>query len=94
MSYYDPKSMNAEHFINHEEILETIRYAEQNKHNIPLIDSSWRRRGPSGTVVVSTAPASATGKPRCCWLAMFRRRRMKYFAWPGRSSWLSMATAL
>lgn len=46
MSYYDPKSMNAEHFINHEEILETIRYAEQNKHNIPLIDSILEKARP------------------------------------------------
>ena len=26
---YDPKSLKAEEFINHEEILETLRYAEE-----------------------------------------------------------------
>lgn len=36
---YNPKSLKAEEFINHEEILETLAYAEQNKDNLPLIDS-------------------------------------------------------
>lgn len=36
---YNPHSQKAEEFINHEEILETLAYAEENKHNIPLIDS-------------------------------------------------------
>lgn len=35
---YDKKSSNAEEFINHEEILDTLEYAEQNKHNRELID--------------------------------------------------------
>ena len=35
---YNPHSQKAEEFINHEEILETLAYAEENKHNIPLID--------------------------------------------------------
>ena len=39
MAIYNPKSLKAEEFINHEEILETLAYAEENKHNIPLIDS-------------------------------------------------------
>ena len=36
---YNPKSMKAEEFINHEEIIETLDYAEKNKNNIELIDS-------------------------------------------------------
>lgn len=36
---YNPKSSKAEEFINHEEILETLAYAEANKHNVELIDS-------------------------------------------------------
>ena len=36
---YDPKSLKAEDFINHEEILETLEYAEANKDNFELIDS-------------------------------------------------------
>ncbi len=35
---YNPKSQRAEEFISHEEILETLKYAEENKNNIKLID--------------------------------------------------------
>ena len=35
---YDPKSLKAEEFISHEEIQETLAYAEANKHNEELID--------------------------------------------------------
>lgn len=35
---YDPKSLHADDFINHEEILETLQYAEENKGNLPLIN--------------------------------------------------------
>lgn len=35
---YDKKSLKAEEFINHEEILETLDYAEKNKNNVELID--------------------------------------------------------
>ena len=38
MAKYDPKSMKAEEFINHEEILETLKYAEENKNNLALIE--------------------------------------------------------
>ena len=34
---YDPKSMKAEEFISHEEILESLAYADQNKNNAELI---------------------------------------------------------
>lgn len=36
---YNVKSLKAEEFINHEEILETLDYAEQNKNNLELINS-------------------------------------------------------
>lgn len=49
---YNPKSLRAEEFIHHDEILETLRYAEENKHNLPLIDSLLEKarpkRGPEG----------------------------------------------
>lgn len=35
---YNPKSHKAEEFINHEEILETLEYAQKNKNNAELID--------------------------------------------------------
>lgn len=36
---YNPKSLKAEEFINHQEILETLEYADKNKDNVELIDS-------------------------------------------------------
>lgn len=38
MYMYNPKSHKAEEFINHEEILETLEYAQKNKNNAELID--------------------------------------------------------
>ena len=35
---YNPKSNKAEEFISHEEILETLDYAQKNKNNLELID--------------------------------------------------------
>ena len=35
---YDPKSHKAEEFINHEEVMASLAYAEANKHNAALID--------------------------------------------------------
>ncbi len=36
---YNPKSLKAEEFIDHQEVLDTLEYAEQNKNNIELIDA-------------------------------------------------------
>ena len=36
---YDVNSKCADDFINHEEILETLAYADENKENVELIDS-------------------------------------------------------
>ena len=49
MATYNLQSMRAEEFINDGEILETIRYAEANKHNIPLIDSLLEKARPKST---------------------------------------------
>ena len=46
MAIYNPKSLKAEEFINHEEILDTIRYAEENKHNLALIDEILAKARP------------------------------------------------
>ena len=35
---YQVKSRKAEAFINHEEILETLRFADENKNNLQMID--------------------------------------------------------
>ena len=51
---YTPKSLCADEFINHEEILETLEYAEKNKNNLELIRNILEKARPkktaSGTV--------------------------------------------
>ena len=46
MPAYNPKSLNAEEFINHNEIIDTLRYAEENKNNVKLIDSLLEKAKP------------------------------------------------
>ncbi len=36
---YNPKSLKAEEFIDHGEILDTLKYADENKDNLELVDS-------------------------------------------------------
>ena len=38
MAIFDPKSLKAEEFINHEEIMASLAYADENKDNFELID--------------------------------------------------------
>ena len=49
MAVYNPKSLKAEEFINNEEILATLEYAEQNKNNAELIDSILEKARPKKT---------------------------------------------
>ncbi len=46
MAVYNPKSLKAEEFINNEEILETLEYAEANKNNMELINSILEKARP------------------------------------------------
>ena len=46
MAIYNPKSLKAEEFINDQEILDTIAYAEATKNNIELIDSILEKARP------------------------------------------------
>ena len=46
MAVYNPASLLADEFINHDEILETLEYAEKNKNNIPLIDEILQKACP------------------------------------------------
>ncbi len=46
---YDIKSPHAEEFICHEEILETLRYADENKDNVELIDQILEKARPKKT---------------------------------------------
>ena len=49
MAKYNPKSLKAEEFINNEEILDTLEYAEKNKNNIELIDALLEKARPKKT---------------------------------------------
>lgn len=46
---YNVKSLKAEEFISHEEILDTIEYAEKNKHNRELIEEILEKAKPRKT---------------------------------------------
>ena len=46
MAVYDPKSLKAEEFINHEEILETLAYADAHKNDAALIDRILEKARP------------------------------------------------
>lgn len=46
---YNVKSLKAEEFINHEEILETLEYADKNKNNYELIDQLLKKAEPKKT---------------------------------------------
>lgn len=45
MIKYDPKSSKAEEFINHDEILASLAYADENKHNRQLIEDILAKAG-------------------------------------------------
>lgn len=49
MSVYNPKSLKAEEFINDGEIRETLKYAEENKNNLPLIREILEKARPKNT---------------------------------------------
>ncbi len=46
---YNPKSMVADDFINHDEIIETLKYAEENKNNLELINQILEKAKPVKT---------------------------------------------
>ncbi|MBQ2866457.1 MAG: [Clostridia bacterium] len=46
MAKFDLNSLKAEEFINHEEILDTLRYADENKNNVELIDELLEKARP------------------------------------------------
>lgn len=49
MSNYDPKSLRADEFISHEEILDTLRYADEHKDDLALVDSLLEKARPQKT---------------------------------------------
>ena len=51
MATYNMRSLKAEEFINHQEILDTIAYANEHKHDIALIDSILQKARPDNISV-------------------------------------------
>ena len=49
MAIYDPKSLKAEEFINHDEILASIQWAEEHKNDVALIDQLLEKARPKAT---------------------------------------------
>ena len=49
MAIYNPKSKKAEEFINDEEIIKTLEFAEKNKNNVELIDEILKKARPYKT---------------------------------------------
>ena len=68
MAIYDVKSLKAEEFINDGEILETIKYAEENKNNIELIPAF---NGFEGTV-----SKNLNKEDNCSWLVCGRIKKL------------------
>ncbi len=46
MAIYNPKSLNPDEFINHQEILDTLEYADKNKNNMELINEILEKARP------------------------------------------------
>ena len=49
---YDVTSKHADDFINHEEILETLAYADENKNNLELVESIIKKAENEGKMIV------------------------------------------
>lgn len=83
---YDVNSKYPDDFINHEEILTTLAYAEENKHNEALIDSiiekAKKRKGLSHREAAVLLDCDIEEKIR------------KFTSWPNRSKKIFTATVL
>ena len=78
---YDPKSKCADDFINHEEIMETLEYAEKNKHNRELIDQ-----------ILDKARLRKGLSQQFFWTVIWRIRTRRSTPWQSRSRRISMET--
>ena len=84
---YNPKSLKAEEFIDHQEILDTLAYADQNKDNVALIDADLEQSpGAQGPLPPGSLCAAGLRDPG--------DRSRNCTPWPSRSRRTSTATAL
>ena len=82
---YDPKSSRAEEFISHEEVLETLEFAEKSKNNTELIDSILKRRNFEKDL--------PTGRLRFWLPVRFVKKMKRYLNLPDKSKMIFTATA-
>lgn len=83
---YDPKSLKAEEFISHEEIQETLAYAEANKHNEALIDQILEK--------AKLRKGLTHRELLYCWTATSRRKTRRSTNWLNRLKRISTGTGL
>lgn len=81
---YRADSKKAEEFISHDEILDTLKYAEENAGNRELISSIIEKQ--------ELAKVSVTVKPHFCLNVMTRNCWKRYSVWQRKSSRNSTAT--
>ena len=72
MAIYDPKSLKADEFINDGEILDTLRYADEHKNDMALIDSIISLEEDTQDMIDSINRATANG-----WANFYPSRRPK-----------------
>ena len=94
MAIYNKESMIADEFINHQEILDTIKYAEENKRNVELIDSILEKAKPVKSADGLTAKVLHTERHRFCLLVTYRKKMRKCTGWQKKLSRLFMAIEL
>lgn len=76
MIKYDPKSLKAEEFINDAEINETLKYADEHKDDIELIDKIIEKQRKEKDLV--------TGRQVCSLHVKMRKRTRRYMTLPSR----------
>ena len=72
---YDPKSSKAEEFISHAEVLETLKFAEENKNNAHLIDEIIEK--------AKLRKGLNTGRLRYCLPVNFPIKMKRFLRLPG-----------
>lgn len=86
MYTYNPASTIADEFINHEEILETLAYADENKNNEALIDSILEK---------AKLRKGLTHREASVYLPVnLRKKTRKSITWQSKSKKTSMETVL
>ena len=74
---YNAKSLKAEEFIDHDEVMATLDYAWENRHNEQLIDKILEK--------AKLRKGYPTQKQQYFWTVISRKRMKKFMHWQSRS---------